>query len=201
MILRVALVCFPVVFLGELPDKTMFANLVMATRARPSRVWIGAAAAFAVHVAIAVSVGVAVFDLLPHRALDAVVAGMFFAGAIWAWHSRGAEPHASAPIGRLAGEPHGTPEATRGAILTAFAVIFVAEWGDLTQILIANLAARYHAPLSVAVGSVLALWAVAAIAVTGGQVLARRASIRSIRTVTAVVLLGLAGYAALAAAR
>jgi putative Ca2+/H+ antiporter (TMEM165/GDT1 family) len=27
---------FPVIFLGELPDKTMFASLLMATRGRPS---------------------------------------------------------------------------------------------------------------------------------------------------------------------
>ena len=41
---RIALVCFAVIFLGELPDKTMFANLVMATRGRPGQVWLGAVA-------------------------------------------------------------------------------------------------------------------------------------------------------------
>ena len=39
---------FPVIFIGELPDKTMFASLVMATRGRPLSVWFGAAAAFLV---------------------------------------------------------------------------------------------------------------------------------------------------------
>ena len=33
MNLAVAAAVFPVIFLGELPDKTMFASLVMATRA------------------------------------------------------------------------------------------------------------------------------------------------------------------------
>jgi putative Ca2+/H+ antiporter (TMEM165/GDT1 family) len=46
-----------VIFLGELPDKTMFASLVMATRGRPLAVWLGATAAFAVHVVIATTVG------------------------------------------------------------------------------------------------------------------------------------------------
>jgi putative Ca2+/H+ antiporter (TMEM165/GDT1 family) len=32
--LAVAAAVFPVIFLGELPDKTMFASLVMATRGR-----------------------------------------------------------------------------------------------------------------------------------------------------------------------
>lgn len=205
MSLTVALICFPVVFLGELPDKTMFANLIMATRARPQRVWLGAAGAFAVHVAIAVTVGVAVFDLVPHRAVDAAAAGMFLAGAIWAWRARRAEPDGASGGAARRGERGeavlGSSEPAHGVVVTAFVVIFVAEWGDLTQILIANLAARYHAPLSVAIGSLLALWVVAAIAVTGGQVFARRVSIRTIRTVTAVVLLALAGYSALVAAR
>lgn len=61
-------------------------------------------------------------------------------------------------------------EASRhGVVLTAFIVIFLAEWGDLTQIVTANLAAKYHSPLSVGVGSLLALGSVAAIAVVGGQ--------------------------------
>jgi putative Ca2+/H+ antiporter (TMEM165/GDT1 family) len=44
---------FPVIFLGELRDKTMFASLVMTTRGRPFAVWLGATAAFAGPVVIA----------------------------------------------------------------------------------------------------------------------------------------------------
>src|ERR1700678_2146497 len=54
---------FPIIFIGELPDKTMFASLVMATRGRPLFVWFGAAAAFAIHVVIATTIGVALFHL------------------------------------------------------------------------------------------------------------------------------------------
>jgi Ca2+/H+ antiporter, TMEM165/GDT1 family len=42
---------FPVIFLGELPNKTMLASLVLSTKGRPLMVWLGAAAAFVVHVA------------------------------------------------------------------------------------------------------------------------------------------------------
>ena len=59
------LAVFPIIFLGELPDKTMFASLVMASRGRALAVWVGAAAAFALHVAIAVTIGVGVFAILP----------------------------------------------------------------------------------------------------------------------------------------
>ena len=187
----IAFICFPVIFVGELPDKTMFASLVMATKGRPHHVWLGAAGAFVVHVAIATTVGVALFAVLPHRAVEAVVATLFLLGAVYAWRE------ATKDEAELAAQ-----EASRhGVILTAFIVIFVAEWGDLTQILTANLAAKYHSALSVGVGSVLALWAVAGLAVASGNTLLRFVSIATIRKVTAVVLLGLAGYSAWAALR
>jgi len=178
---------FPLIFLGELPDKTMFASLVMASRGRPLSVWIGAAAAFTLHVIIAVSIGVALFNLLPHRVVDGVVAVLFAAGAVYAFMIR-----------NQVEEEHGEVEAGSPlrTTVTAGAVIFIAEWGDLTQVLTANLAARYHSPLSVGVGALLALWAVAGLAVVGGQGLLRLVPIKKARIATAVILLALAGLAA-----
>ena len=89
----------------------------------------------------------------------------------------------------------------RRVVTTAFIVIFLAEWGDLTQILTANLAVHYHSPLSVGLGALIALWAVAALAVASGQGLLRYLSIRAMRRVTGVVLLilaAVAGWSALA---
>jgi Ca2+/H+ antiporter, TMEM165/GDT1 family len=77
----IALAVFPIIFIGELPDKTMFASLVMATRGRPRQVWLGAAGAFVIHVIIAVTVGLAIFAILPHRAVEGFVAVMFLFGA------------------------------------------------------------------------------------------------------------------------
>jgi Ca2+/H+ antiporter, TMEM165/GDT1 family len=186
--ISVLLGVFPVVFLGELPDKTMFASLVLSTKGRPVMVWLGAAAAFAVHVAIAVSIGVALFAILPHRAVDAVVAVIFLAGAGLAIReARRERQHEDREehLARAAAAHH------RRAALTAFLVIFIAEWGDLTQVLTANLAARLHSPFSVAIGSVLALWVVAALAVVGGRGLLRWVNVATIRIVTAVILVGL----------
>jgi Ca2+/H+ antiporter, TMEM165/GDT1 family len=178
---------FPLIFLGELPDKTMFASLVMASRGRPVSVWIGAAAAFTLHVVIAVSIGVALFNLLPHRVVDGIVAVLFAAGAVYAFMIRNQVEEEHGEV-----EP-GSPLRTT---VTAGVVIFIAEWGDLTQVLTANLAARYHSPLSVGVGALLALWAVAGLAVVGGQGLLRLVPIKKARIATAVILLALAGLAA-----
>jgi putative Ca2+/H+ antiporter (TMEM165/GDT1 family) len=191
----VVVAVFPIIFLGELPDKTMFASLVLSTRGRPLIVWLGAAAAFAIHVVIAVTIGAALFHLLPHRALNAIVAAMFLAGAALALREANKEEHEEEKLVEREVAAH------HRVLVTSFLVIFLAEWGDLTQILMANLAAHYHSSLSVAVGSLLALWAVAGIAVVGGQGLLRLIKVRTLRIVMAVVLVGLAGWAIWEAAR
>jgi putative Ca2+/H+ antiporter (TMEM165/GDT1 family) len=185
----VIIAVFPIIFIGELPDKTMFASLVMSTRGRPLLVWLGAAAAFAVHVVIAVTIGVALFHLLPHRALEIIVAAMFAVGGVLALREAMKQRQEEELVEKEVASH-------QRVAVTAFLVIFLAEWGDLTQILTANLAAHYHDPLSVAVGAVLALWAVAGLAVVSGQSL-----LRVVNIVTAVVLFALAGWAAFEAAR
>lgn len=188
----IALAVFPVIFVGELPDKTMLASLVMATKGRPGSVWVGAAGAFLVHVVIATTVGVALFALLPHRAVEGVVAALFLGGAAFAFLEGNKDE--TELVEREA--------ATHGRVVTtAFFVIFLAEWGDLTQILTANLAAHYHSAWSVGIGATLALWAVAGIAVIGGQGLLRFVNIATVRKITAGLLLILGLLAAWAAIR
>jgi putative Ca2+/H+ antiporter (TMEM165/GDT1 family) len=179
---------FGVVFIGELPDKTMFASLLLAARGRSGLVWLGVAMAFLVHVAIAVTVGGVLFTLLPHRLVLAVVALMFLVGAMMSFRDAGDGDD----------DAHDTGYRSAGGartVGTAFLVIFIAEWGDLTQILTANLAARYADPLGVGVAAVAALWAVAGVAMVAGRLI-RHLPAALIRRVTGVVLLVLAALAA-----
>lgn len=188
---------FGVVFLAELPDKSLFASLVLGTRYRGLYVWVGVAAAFLVHVVIAVAAGQAL-TLLPHRVVEAVVAVLFLAGA--AYLLLGSEEATSeAGVEEADRAAPVAPSFTRVA-LTSFGVVFVGEWGDITQIVTANYAARYAAPFSVGLGAVLGLWAVAALAVTAGSRLLDHVSVTVVRRVTGVILLGFAAYSAVAAA-
>lgn len=189
MRLSVLAAVFPLVFIAELPDKTMFASVLLASRGRPLAVWVGASLAFALHVAIAVTVGVVAFRLLSHRAVEGVVAGMFLAGAVYAFLSR---PEHT-PTNKVSDRSGWMVAAT------AALVIFIAEWGDLTQILTANLAADYHQWPSVAVGALAALVSVAALAVVSGSRLLGNLPVRPLRVVTGFVLLGLAAYSAVQA--
>jgi putative Ca2+/H+ antiporter (TMEM165/GDT1 family) len=178
---------FGVMFVAELPDKTMFASLVLAARGNVVLVWLGVAAAFAVHVAIAVTVGGVLLTLLPHRVVQAAAALLFLIGAVMALRDEGDADDE--------GDDTGYRFAGLRTVGTAFVVIFVAEWGDLTQILGANLAARYAHPIEVGIASTAALWLVAAIAMVGGKLL-RKLPVVLVRRVTAVVLLVLAALTA-----
>ncbi len=188
-------IAFGLTFLAELPDKTMFASLVLGTRFRPSWVWVGVAAAFALQMGIAVTAG-QLLTLLPHRIVDFVVAGLFLAAAgLLLWMS-----------GRPAGEDRadaarqGGPQETFLRVAgTSFAVVFLAEWGDITQLTAANLAARYG-PALVFAGATLGLWAVAALAVSIGAKSLRLLPMAWIQRITAAILLALGLYTLITAA-
>ena len=161
MSLAIVATVFAVIFLSELPDKTALASLVLGSRYRPAWVFSGVAVAFAVHVGLALAAG-SLLALIPHRPLEIVVAVLFALGAVLLLRGRHESDDEHVELNSK------KPGFWRVA-WTGFAVILVAEFGDLTQIATATLAARYHDPLSVGVGAVLALWAVAALAIVGGR--------------------------------
>ncbi|MBT2483045.1 TMEM165/GDT1 family protein [Streptomyces sp. ISL-94] len=180
----VTALAFGVVFLAELPDKTALAGLMLGTRYRASYVFAGVAAAFAVHVALAIAAG-SVLTLLPHRLVQAVVGVLFLAGA------------AMLLLKKNDGEEDVKPPADQSFWKVSgagFMLILVAEFGDLTQIMTANLAARYDNPLSVGLGAVLALWAVAGIGILGGRTLMKYVPLRLITKVAAAVMAALAVF-------
>lgn len=84
-------------------------------------------------------------------------------------------------------------------VATSFAVLFVAEFGDLTQVAIANLAARYSEPVAVGTGAVVAMWAVGALAICGGRQLLRFVPFTWITRAGAAVMAALAALSVLAA--
>lgn len=191
MVLNIAIIAsvFGLIFVGELPDKTAVAGLVLGTRFPWRWVFTGIAAAFATHVVIAVSAG-SLLTLLPHRGVEAVVAVLFLAGAVLIWREgMELEEAEEAEVAAVAEDAGFWKVASIG-----YAVIFVAEWGDLTQILTANLAAKYHNPLSVGIGAVLGLWAVGLLAILGGKTLLRVLPITWITRIAAVVMVGLGVY-------
>ena len=183
--LSVLLITFVVIFPAELPDKSMLASLVLGTRFRTLPVWLGVSAAFAVHVVIAVVAG-GLLSLLPHRVVELVVTVLFAVGAailLLGKDEYDDDEDAAAP---------GADVSSARTFWTAFGVVFVGEWGDITQLATANLAAKYSDPLSVGIGAVLALSSVAGLVLIAGDRLLRRVSLGLVRRVAGLLLLVLA---------
>jgi putative Ca2+/H+ antiporter (TMEM165/GDT1 family) len=194
MDLAVVATTFALIFPVELPDKTFVASLVLATRYRPLLVWIGVSLAFLVQTVVAVTAG-GLLSLLPERVVVAASAVLFLVGAVVLWRGAGNADAEEAEAeeefgGKAAGEAHGVK-----VVATSFGVLFLAEWGDLSQLLTAGLAARYQDPLSVFVGSWVALVLVAGLAAVIGRTLLRYVRLATIRRVGALVCLLLAGLA------
>jgi putative Ca2+/H+ antiporter (TMEM165/GDT1 family) len=177
--LTTALLTFAVIFPAELPDKSLMASLVLGTRYRSLPVWLGASAAFAVHVVIAVAAG-GLLRLLPSTVVEVVVTVLFAVGA--AVLLLGNEEDAAA-----SDTPRDATSFPR-VFWTSFGVVFVGEWGDITQLATANLAARYNDPISVGLGAVLALAAAAGVVLLAGDRLLRRIPLHWVRRAAGVLL-------------
>ena len=162
-VLGLGFTVFTVIFLLELPDKTALAALLLATRHRPLPVLLGAAAAFVIQSAVAVAAG-SLLSLLPREPIR-IGAGLLFLGMAALLIRRNLRKDEADEVRAVEQE-----EARhRRPFVTAFSVVFVAEWGDLTQLATAALQARYQQPVIVFVAATLALWAVSATAVVLGN--------------------------------
>ena len=183
------LTVFVVIGIAELPDKTMIATVIMGARGSPSWVWVGSASALLVHVGFAVVAG-QLLTKLPHTALETVVTLLFAGGAAWLLfvpERAEAERGERAALDERVGGP--------GRIaLSAFGVILIGEFGDLTQVLTVNFVAKSHQPASVAIGAGAALVLVSAIAAFSGRALVRVVPTASIRRIGGVVLVGFTAY-------
>lgn len=187
--ISVIAIVFGLIFIAELPDKTAVAGLVLGTRFPIWWVYTGMAAAFLTHVLIAVAAG-SLLTLLPRQPVELVVAALFLLGAFLVWRegqdSEEQDEEDASDVAESAGF-------WRVASL-GYGVIFVAEWGDLTQILTANLAAKYDDPVSVAIGATLGLWAVGLLAILGGKTVLAILPLKWITRIAAVLMLALGIY-------
>lgn len=182
--LQTFLSVFGVIFVAELPDKTALAAVMLATRYRPLPVFLGAALALTAQSVVAVGAG-SLISLLPERPVHVGAGILFLVFAVLMWRRK------------QDGQEHAAPGATaRGAAFwrstaAVFGVVFIAEWGDLTQLGTAALAARYAQPLTVFCAATLALWCVTALAVLVGNRASRFLDPERTKRVAALVMAAL----------
>ncbi|MDP9464170.1 MAG: TMEM165/GDT1 family protein [Actinomycetota bacterium] len=191
--LQAFLVAFGVVFLAELPDKTMFATIVLATRyRRPLAVVIGVTLAMAFHSVLAVAVGEAL-RRLPRTPTQLAVAAVFVVGGLLLLRGAG---------GGGDGEVRATPvHSAWGVIGRSALVIGVAEFGDFTQLATVGIVADRGYPVVVAAGSLVAHILVAVLAVLAGRWLERRLPVRTVQRAAGLVFMFFGALTAIAAIR
>jgi len=177
---------FALMFVLELPDKTFLATVIMSTRARPLMVAFGASLALTVQMGVAVGAG-SLIGLFPVHWKDLIVGLLFLGGATYLLFVPESKEEEK-------GERQAAPEkaATHWKeITTAFVVVFIGEFGDLTQIQGANFEAKLHQPLEVFVASSLALICVAFIGAYSGRALQRVVPLKRIRLGGGLIFAGL----------
>ncbi len=180
------------IFIAELGDKTLLTVLLLSTRYRPVPIFLGAAAAFLVHTTIAVAFG-QVFAFLPHLWVQWASAALFAIFGLLLL-VRGTEEPDAKTQDAAAGRP----------FATAFAFIFLAEWGDMTQILTATLVAkassslgRLPGSLAIFAGATGGLWLGTLLAVIVGTTIGKRLPERGVRIVAGLCFLLFAALTAL----
>jgi len=165
MDLSVVLSSFTLLFLAEMGDKTQFVAMTLAHRYRLLPVTAGVLAAFLVLNLLAVWVGQVLFRYVP-QALVLLAAGvLFLVFALRSWRDASAGGDEEEEV---ADPGHGR------AFASSFALIFLAELGDKTQLAMIALVAATGAPWAVFVGGTLALWAVSLIGIALGATVLRR---------------------------
>ena len=152
--LSISLSTFTLIALAEIGDKSQLVCMTLAARHRHWPVILGATAAFVVLNALAVLFGAGVAAWVPERVTAGLVAVLFGTFGILALYKQ--DDGESENVVEMSGH---------GIFLTTLLLIFVAEFGDKTQIAVAGLAGSFD-PLPVWLGATTALVMVSVLGVS-----------------------------------
>ena len=185
MDLSVVLSAYTILFLAEMGDKTQVMAMTLAHRYRVMPVVAGVFLAFLCLNLLAVWIGDALYHYVPQRLTLLTAGGLFLYFAYRSWQDA-TNTDADGPMEKSGGH---------GALVSSFSLIFLAELGDKSQLVIIALAAGTGEPWSVLIGGTLALWSVSLIAILLGGTLLRRIPKSWMHRVAAVLFLGFGAIA------
>jgi len=165
------LASFGLTFVAELGDKTQLVILTLSAKYGFRQVFLGAAAAFALLNALAVSVGVVLYEFVPESVIKYTVSGVFILFGVFMLLPERKKAEEAEEDGYHEGALDNEEESKRkqrGPLLTAFLMVCLMELGDKTQLSLLALTAKYSQPVFVFIGGTLALWATSLIAALVG---------------------------------
>jgi|SRR5581483_2689713 len=167
---------FGLIFLAELPDKTAVAILVLSTQRHPWGVWVGVCGAYVVQNIVAILAG-GLLSLLPPHWVHMGSGVLFLVFAVLMWTQRDGKEEKP----KVDSHAHFLK-----TVWASFVVIFIAEWGDLTQLATATLVAKTRHPLTIFLASTSALWMVSGLFVLLGHHAKKVIRPRALQTAAAV---------------
>ena len=174
---------FLLIALAEFGDKSQLVCMTLAARHRGLPVVLGAVTAFAILNLLAVLFGAAVAAWLPDWLITLTVAVLFAAFGVSALRYQEGIEHEE-----VAEKPG------HGIFATTFLMIFLAEFGDKTQIAVAGMGSTTDTA-AVWLGATLALTFTSALAVIAGRKFLHRLPLAWIHRISGVFFLLLAGLA------
>ncbi len=146
--------------LAEIGDKTQLSVLLLSSRTRKyAQLLLGVMLAFLIVDGIAILVGAWLTSIIPVHIIKLVSGAIFVIFGIMIL--RGKEENAE------------SDQSPKNAFVSGFSVIFLAEWGDKTQIASALFAAEYN-PWMVLIGVMTALTALSIMAIYLGRFISGR---------------------------
>lgn len=143
------------VVVAEMGDKTQLLAMAMASKYKVKQVLIGVFAATVLNHALAVAVGSYLGSLIPMNTIK-IVAGISFL-AFGLWTLRGDKI-----------DDENKKKSKFGPIVTVAIAFFIAEMGDKTQLMTVAIAADYHQPLLVLMGTTTGMMVADSIGIIGG---------------------------------
>lgn len=158
----VAASTFTLIALAEIGDKSQLVCMALAARHRHWPVILGATTSFFALNTLAVLFGAGVAAWIPERVTAGLVALLFFAFGIHVLYKQNDDES-----GNVA------ERSDHGIFITTLMLIFVAEFGDKTQIAVAGLAGSFD-PLPVWLGATAALVMVSILGVWAGRTVFQR---------------------------
>src|SRR4030042_3464753 len=172
------LAAFGLVLLAELGDKTQIVVLTLSAKYGFRKVFLGAASAFLLLNAVAVSIGVIFYEFVPQKALKYIVSGIFIVAGL-----------VSLLPGKEEEEKTGRFQGLRNPVLATFLLICLMELGDKTHISMVALTAKYDQPIFVFLGGTLALWVISLVGALVGKWIGGRVPRLWIRRISGVIFL------------
>lgn len=182
---------FGLIFIAELGDKTQLAVVTQTCKFHsPWAVFLGGSLALTAVTALGAAGGSLLGAVIPMEVIRYLAAAAFGVMGLLIWRE------AAKTAAGDTGEAELTCEETHPhwdwrAFGATFSLLFLAELGDKTQLAVLGLASKRPSPWLVFIGGSLALTAVTALGVAGGQQLSRWIPQQRLLQLSAVAFVGM----------